>query len=113
DRLGERLRLAGLESITPGTFVAVSLLIVVLVGSLTLALVPVWAIAAAGGAAAGAVPFTVVSWRARQRRRHLRTVWPDVVDHLVSAVRSGMALPDGLAALAEVGPVGTRRAFAL
>ena len=39
-------------------------------------------------------------------------LWPDVVDHLVSAVRSGLALPDSLVTLAHAGPVATRDAFA-
>jgi tight adherence protein B len=39
-------------------------------------------------------------------------VWPDVVDHLVSAVRSGLALPDSVVTLAYAGPPATRAAFA-
>jgi tight adherence protein B len=39
-------------------------------------------------------------------------VWPDVVDHLVSAVRSGLALPDSVVTLARAGPPVTRAAFA-
>ena len=38
-------------------------------------------------------------------------IWPDVVDQLVSAVRSGLALPDALLTLAESGPSQTRAAF--
>ncbi|MEO6942647.1 MAG: type II secretion system F family protein, partial [Terrimesophilobacter sp.] len=41
-----------------------------------------------------------------------RVIWPDVVDHIVSAARSGIALPDGVAALAHTGPMVTRAAFA-
>ena len=108
----EQLTLAGLASVTPATFIVVSLLLALAVGGVTLAFVPVLAIALAAAAAAGAVPFMMVSWRSRARRRQLRSLWPDVVDHLVSAVRSGLSLPDGIAALAEVGPPGTRAAFA-
>jgi tight adherence protein B len=39
-------------------------------------------------------------------------LWPDVVDHLVSAVRSGLALPDSIVTLAHSGPIGTRSTFA-
>ena len=48
----------------------------------------------------------------RARRQAARTVWPDVVDQLVSAVRSGLALPDGVATLATVGPAASRASFA-
>jgi tight adherence protein B len=111
-RLREHLTLAGLPSVTPASFGVVSVIIAVLAGAVTLAFLPVIALALAAGIAAGAVPFVVVSWRSRARRRHNRALWPDVVDHLVSAVRSGLSLPDGLAALASVGPAATRAAFA-
>ncbi len=57
------------------------------------------------------LPSTVVVWRARAHRRATRVVWPDVVDHLVSAVRSGLALPDSVVTLAHSGPPITRTAF--
>jgi tight adherence protein B len=58
------------------------------------------------------LPTVLVSWRAAARRRSNRTVWPDVVDHLVAAVRSGLALPDSVAGLAQSGPASVRPAFA-
>lgn len=48
----------------------------------------------------------------RRRRVALRELWPEVVDNLASAVRAGMSLPEGLAALAERGPDQLRPAFA-
>jgi tight adherence protein B len=39
-------------------------------------------------------------------------LWPDVVDHLVSGVRSGLALPDSVVTLAHSGPTATRESFA-
>ncbi|MCW4386584.1 type II secretion system F family protein [Salinibacterium sp. SYSU T00001] len=112
ERLREHLTLAGLPSVTPATFIAVTLVVGLVAGALTLAIVPVLALALTAALAAAAIPFVVVSWRSRARRRHYRSLWPDVVDHLVSAVRSGLSLPDGLSALASVGPAGTRSAFA-
>uniref|UniRef100_UPI001356DF87 type II secretion system F family protein n=1 Tax=Agromyces humi TaxID=1766800 RepID=UPI001356DF87 len=53
-----------------------------------------------------------VRGRASRRRAANRAVWPDVVDHLVASVRAGMSLPESVAALAELGPASTRRAFA-
>src|SRR3978361_1644142 len=50
--------------------------------------------------------------RSWAQRRAPAVVWPDVVDHLVSAVRSGLALPDSVVTLAHSGPPITRAAFA-
>jgi tight adherence protein B len=93
-------------------FVVVSVISVLLCGALTFAIVPVIALAAAAALVAAAVPLVVVNWRANARRRANRVVWPDVVDHLVSAVRSGLALPDSVVALARTGPASTRASFA-
>ena len=109
--LRERLAQAGMPSASLAAFVAVSLLVALLGGAVAFALVPVVALAAAAALVAAILPLTVVNWRARSRRRATRVVWPDVVDHLVSAVRSGLALPDSVAALAHTGPTFTRGAF--
>lgn len=108
----ERLTQAGLERITPGMLGAVSLVMGAAVASAAFALVPVAVLALAAGAAALALPALLVSWRARAHRRATRVVWPDVVDHLVSAVRAGLALPDAVAGLGAAGPALTRAAFA-
>ena len=111
--LHERMRQAGLRSVSLPVFAIVSLVIGVAVAAVVFVFVPVVALAVAAGAAALALPTVVVGWRARSQRRANRVVWPDVVDHLVSTVRSGLALPDGVAALASTGPVATREAFAV
>ena len=107
-----RLVQAGLGRVTPLTFVVVSLLLGVVGGAVVFALVPVTALAAAAAVVALVVPSVLVTVRARARRRATRVVWPDVVDHLVSAVRSGLALPDSVVTLARAGPPVTRAAFA-
>lgn len=61
---------------------------------------------------ASGVPWAVLSWQARRRRALLTEVWPDVVDHLRSAIRSGLALPEGLMELARSGPEPLREPFA-
>ncbi|MGV8884676.1 MAG: type II secretion system F family protein [Microbacteriaceae bacterium] len=108
-----RLRQAGLARVSRGAFAAASVLIAVVSAALTFALLPVAAIAIATGTAALALPAGLVMHRARARRRATRVVWPDVVDHLVSAVRSGLALPDSVVTLARSGPVSTRQSFAI
>jgi len=104
----ELLVQAGLPTISPATFAAGAALVGIAVAALTFALLPVAALALAAGTAATAAPVLIVTWRARRRRLALRMVWPDVVDQLVSAVRSGLALPDGLATLSRSGPAATR-----
>ncbi|MGC5077636.1 type II secretion system F family protein [Agrococcus sp. DT81.2] len=111
-RVRDRLTQAGLDGNPPLTIAAVSLLAGVLAAGIALALVPVVAVAVAALVAGAAAPPLAVRWRARRHRRAQASVWPDVVDHLVSAVRSGLALPDAVAQLERAGPEVTRPAFA-
>jgi len=110
-RLEARLRQAGLGRVSVAAFVVASTLLAVVVAAVTFAFVPVTVIAGAAGVVAVALPGFVVNHRARARRLAARVVWPDVVDHLVSAVRSGLALPDSVMTLAHSGPAPTREAF--
>ena len=59
-----------------------------------------------------ALPVVLVRRMRRRRVVSRRQVWPEAIDNLASAVRAGMALPEGLAALAVRGPVELRPAFA-
>ena len=111
--LRQRLAQAGLHSVSLTALAAVSLIGGLAVAALTFAIVPVGVIALIAGLAALALPVAIVQWRAHGRRRAARVLWPDIVDHLVSAVRSGLALPDGVALLAHTGPAPTREAFAV
>lgn len=110
--MADRLTQAGLDGIPPLAVGAASLLLGVLAAGVALALAPVVAIAAAAFGAGALAPPLAVRWRARRRRRAQAAVWPDVVDHLVSAVRSGLALPDAVAQLQDAVPELTRPAFA-
>ena len=50
--------------------------------------------------------------RLRNRRQvELRELWPEAIDHLASAVRAGMSLPEGLGGLAVRGPEKLRPPF--
>jgi len=103
---------AGLGSLPLPAFTAISLILGLACAALAQALIGVRALAVVVALVGALVPMMIVLWRARERHRSNRTVWPDVVDHLVSAVRSGLALPDSVSTLAESGPVPTRAAFA-
>ena len=99
-----RLSVAGLLSLS----VVAGLLVFVLGYGAT-------AVPAVAGAFALMAAYGPVGWiraKARRRRAGLRDVWPDVVDHVASAVRAGLALPEALVQLSERGPEELRDAFA-
>lgn len=58
------------------------------------------------------IPWVAVKWQVEKRRRTLSEVWPDVADHLRSAVRSGLSLPEALRSLSTAGPEPLREQFA-
>ena len=110
--LRQRLAQAGLHSVSLTALAVISLIGGLATAALSFAIVPVAVIALIAGAAALALPAAIVRWRGHSRRRAARVLWPDIVDHLVSAVRSGLALPDSVVMLAHTGPASTREAFA-
>ncbi len=71
----------------------------------------VW-LATAFAILAGYLPVVVLRARHRRRSRERREVWPDAIDHLVSAVRAGLSLPEAVSALSERGPEALREPFA-
>ena len=111
DLLRERLNQAGVTSVGLGSVLIGSALLAIAGAALCFALVPVVTLAVIAFVAGFGLPAIIITWRARSRRRSTRVLWPDVVDHLISAVRSGLALPDAVVALAEVGPPGARDSF--
>ncbi|TFD67062.1 type II secretion system F family protein [Cryobacterium sp. Hb1] len=115
-QVGERMRVrlvqSGLRSVPVPAFLTLSVIVGVASAALVHGTFAVLALSAVAGLAGLLLPWSIVSWRAAARRRANHTVWPDVVDHLVSALRSGLALPDSVSSLAQAGPVATRIAFA-
>lgn len=103
---------AGVPGMTPAGLVGACVASGVLTGLAALALTGSPAIASSFALIVGGTPVGYVRSRARRRRAALRTVWPEVVDHLGSGVRAGLSLPESLARLAERGPVELRPAFA-
>jgi len=111
-RAAEVLVQAGLPRVSVATVVAVSVILGVGVAAVIGATVPVVALVVSACLVGLALPSVVILARAQSFRRASRVVWPDVVDHLLSAVRSGLALPDSVVTLASSGPPLTRAAFA-
>ncbi|PPF39791.1 type II secretion system F family protein [Pseudoclavibacter sp. AY1H1] len=106
------LRRAGFERVPIGVFAGAAFALGLALGAVALALTGVVAVALIALVGGSAAPVTIVRVRSVQRRNRNRLVWPDVVDHLVASIRSGVALPEGVAGLAESGPVVLREDFA-
>ncbi|MFI7581728.1 type II secretion system F family protein [Kocuria kalidii] len=108
----EMLARADLAGVSPGLLLVAG----VVAGTLSALLVAAVTGAAVLGLCAAVLgawlPLAVVQHRARSRAAALREVWPDVVDHLRSAIRAGMSLPEALIQLQYRGPEPVRPAFA-
>lgn len=96
---------------TPGGLVLTSVAVAVVVLVLGLALTRTAAIALCFAAFAAAGPSALVRGRARRRLARLRTLWPEVVDHLASGIRAGLSLPEAVAQVGDRGPVELREPF--
>ncbi|MEI8057294.1 MAG: type II secretion system F family protein [Actinomycetes bacterium] len=110
-RLRRRLDASGLADLAVGRLIiasigsllAVTVLMLLLTGSLVVGL--------ACGTIGASAPFLMVSNRSDRRRQALAAAWPDAVDDLASAVRAGLSLPDALVALSDRGPIELRGPF--
>lgn len=110
-RLETLLLTAGIEKVSSGAFILSCLglgLFTMLVIFIMTASLP---IAACFGLFGALLPLAIVSWRARKRTAMLRELWPDVVDHLRSAIRAGLSLPEALIQLGDKGPEELRGLF--
>lgn len=102
---------AGMEKVSRGGFASATATSAILAGLLVLILTGATLIAATFALFGAFFPLTVIRWRARKRTAELREQWPDVVDHLRSAIRAGLSLPEALAQLGQLGPESLRPAF--
>ncbi|MBA4247867.1 MAG: type II secretion system protein F [Microbacterium sp.] len=109
--LADLLARAGVPGVSPLVLVGVIAMAGIAGGALTLLLVPVVSLAPVAAVVAATIPVLVLRARAAARRRALRAVWPDVVDHLLSGVRAGLSLPQAVAALADSAPEPVRAPF--
>lgn len=109
--VADRLVAAGFGSIRPGMFLLVSGLLGIACGAIVLAVTSLAAVGAIALVAGAAAPWTVAGWRAHSRSKAHRVLWPEVVDHLVAAIRAGQPLPDAIVELSRSGPVPFRPGF--
>lgn len=111
DRTADLLAQAGVTAVTPTALIAVSVGLGAVVFVVLAAATGAPAIALLFAAMAGLAPHAAVRGRARRRQTRLRDVWPEVVDHLASGVRAGLALPEAIAQLGDRGPEELREPF--
>lgn len=111
DRLQDQVVLAGIQGLGARTLLLLCLALALATLLLGYAVTRVWTVSLCFAIIGGWLPLALVLARARRRRGRLRDVWPDAVDHVRSAVRAGLALPEALVQLSERGPVELRPAF--
>jgi tight adherence protein B len=111
-RLRDWMARAGAGGSSPGHLLALCLGLGLVAGLSLLVTTGSVSLAVAFAVLTGYLPVLALRARHRRRARELREVLPDAIDHLVSAVRAGLSLPEAVAALAERGPQGLREPFA-
>jgi tight adherence protein B len=111
DRIADDLTTVGLGSLpvaaVPGAGLGLGGAVAVVIWSVSGGVVPALAI----GVATGILPPIVLRAVAHRRRTALREVWPEAVDHISSAVRAGLSLPEALAQVGDKGPEALRPPF--
>lgn len=110
-KLADLLQQAGLPQVTPWSLILSTLGLATLTGLVVLALTSAPPIAFCFALFSAYLPFSLLQWRARRRSEVLRQLWPDVVDHLRSAIRAGLSLPEALIQLGIKGPAELRPFF--
>lgn len=112
DRLRSDLAVSGMRGLNLSTLALLCFGLALFVFLLGMALTQVAPVAFCFALLAGYTPVAVLRSRAQRRRHGRRELWPDAVDHIASAVRAGLALPEALAQLSVRGPEELRPAFA-
>ncbi len=111
DRMRDDLVRVGLGTVPPAAVPALSaglgLVVAAAVWAPSGAVVPALAL----GLVASLLPMMVLRAAARRRTTALREVWPEAVDHIASAIRAGMSLPEALVQLSRKGPEQLQPAF--
>lgn len=107
-RLVER---AGMPGVSTRSVLGASAGIGIVAAVLALGLTGLPAVGLVAAAAGAWTPFAFLCGRAARRQREHAQAWPDAVDHLASAVRAGLSLPEALIQLGERGPEELRAPF--
>lgn len=111
DPIASTLRKAGIEKLSTFGFLFGCLVCAVLVFLIAMIFSGSLPVASCFGIFGIMLPVLLVRRRAAQRAAVLRELWPDVVDHLKSAIRAGLSLSEALIQLGEKGPEELRPYF--
>lgn len=84
----------------PSVFLALSVVLGLIGGAVSWAVTLVLVLSIVIGLASGSLPLMFAASRRAAARKALRNQWPDVVDSLISAIRSGANIPDAVISLA-------------
>ncbi|MFC7376285.1 type II secretion system F family protein [Brachybacterium sp. GCM10030267] len=111
ERVRDDLIAVGLASVPPAAVPALSaglgLVVAAALWAVSAAVVPSVTI----GTATMILPPVLLHSAARRRATAMREVWPEAVDHINSAIRAGLSLPEALVQLSRKGPEELRPAF--
>lgn len=110
-RLARALIDADMAVVRPAMFIAASIVIFLVVATTCFALTTGMTVSVIAGLAAALAPTWYLLHRAARARSEIAGVWPDVIDNLLSSIRSGMPLAEALSDLAESGPPAARAGF--
>lgn len=110
-RLEDLLRSAGIEKVSGSGLIATCLGLAVFVSLVFFVVTRSWPISCCFALFGGWLPIVIIKWRSGKRSAVLRQLWPDVVDHLRSAIRAGLSLPEALIQLGDKGPEELRHVF--
>jgi tight adherence protein B len=110
-RRRELLHQAGVDGVGPAQLAGAQLVCAFVAFVLVVLVTRTITVAVCFGVFGGALPIVVLRRMRRRRQVLLRELWPEAIDHLASAVRAGLSLPEGLAALAVRGPAELRAPF--
>lgn len=105
------LRQADIQKVSPQLFYLLSTILALLVGLIIWSLTNLNYLALIVSLLGFFMPRMLVAQRAKKRTAAVRELWPDVVDHLRSAIRAGLSLPEALMQLQYRGPEQLRPPF--
>jgi len=111
-RRRDLLRQAGVDGVGPNQLLGAQVLCAVFAFVVVSAITRTVAVAGCFAVFGCFLPIGIVRRMRRRRQGALRELWPEAIDHLASAVRAGLSLPEGISALAVRGPAELRPAFA-
>lgn len=111
-RMLDTLRQAGIDKVSPQRLMLLCAASGVFCALMLTALTRIHALGLCALFVGAWAPWGFVSWQARRRTARVRQLWPDAVDHLKSAIRAGLSLPEALIQLQYRGPDPLRPAFA-